>query len=134
TKLPSLRSLMEQYRASQATIDRSLGLLIDRGLLEHIPEKGMFVPGERPAGTEGGDAHVELCFFYEKASLSQNVFYSQTVSRMLTAANDLNIRMHVSAYDEMGSLDQFRQMVERTRPDAMVLMSVTRVNFELLLQ
>ncbi len=132
TKLPSLRALMERYRASQATIDRSLSLLINRGLLEHVPEKGVFIPSDRPA--DGRSAHVELCFFYEKSSLSQNIFYSQTVSRMMTVANDVNIRMHVSAYDEMGSLDQFQQMVERIRPDAMVLMSVTRVNFELLLR
>ncbi|MCC6682942.1 MAG: substrate-binding domain-containing protein [Phycisphaeraceae bacterium] len=132
SKLPPIRSLMQRYNASQATIDRSLAVLIERGLLERIPDRGVFVADS--VANADRIAIVELCFFYEKSVLTQNHLYSQMMSRMMTVADSRKIRLHVSAYDEMGCVDAFRKLIERSNPDAMVLMSVTRVNFELLLR
>lgn len=131
-KLPSIRALMQSYDASQATIDRSLSLLIDRGLLKRVPDKGVFVADDPAAASR--PANVELCFFLEEDALSQNILYSQMMSRMLTVAREHAMHLQVSAYDELGGLDEFRRRAERNRPDAMVLMCVSRVNFELVLR
>lgn len=135
-KLPSIRALMQQYRVSQATIERSLSLLVTRGVVERVPEKGFFFRSE-PAGGRAGDSSriksVDLCFFYEKKMLSRNILYSSMMARMMAAADEYGFRLHMSAYNESGSIEGFRQELKERSPDAMILMSVTRVDFELIL-
>lgn len=52
-RLPSVRQLMDEYRVSQATIDRAISRLKDEGFVEAQLGRGLFAMGKRRLGTIG---------------------------------------------------------------------------------
>jgi DNA-binding LacI/PurR family transcriptional regulator len=52
-RLPSVRQLMDEYRVSQATIDRAVGRLKEEGFVEAQLGRGLFAMGKRRLGTIG---------------------------------------------------------------------------------
>lgn len=52
-RLPSVRQLMDEYRVSQATIDRAITRLKDEGFVEAQLGRGLFAMGKRRLGTIG---------------------------------------------------------------------------------
>jgi len=130
-KLPSVREIMRQYGVSQLTVDRSLTLLSEKGLIEKIPGRGAFVGGHtlkppRSVKTQ----KIEVCFFFKEDTLHHNPLYRVMSSRMLTEAHTHGHHLSLFAYEEMGSVAKFREYIERSSPDVMILMCVTKMTFE----
>jgi DNA-binding LacI/PurR family transcriptional regulator len=127
-KLPSVRSLMKQFNASQATIMRGLEILVEKGTAERIPAKGMFV-----ANKSNKILRIEVCFFFSR-EVVKNPLYGEMTSRMLSSAQSHHMHLSMFVYDQMGCIEQFRQRMEYSKPDGVILMCATKMTFELVLR
>lgn len=131
-RLPSIRDLMRRFNASQVTIDRGFDILMGKGLIEKVAGRGVFV-AEKYAGEEA--RHIDLCFFFEESSLiDNNGFYVQMSGGLLEEAHKHNLNLNLFVYDQAGKLPAFRKRIERSNPDAIILMCVNRQSFELVLR
>jgi DNA-binding LacI/PurR family transcriptional regulator len=101
-KLPVRRMLMKHFSVSQATVDRSLQALEKQNLIKHIGGKGYFVNSHtRPLA-------AELCFFFRKGTLN-NPLYGGIKSTMLTSMYEHEHKLQISVYEEMGSVESFKE-------------------------
>ncbi len=131
-KLPSIRGLMRKYSASQATVERSLFVLSEKGLIKPVPGKGVFVT--QATEKESDLLNADLCFFFEKKTLYDNPLYSQMITAMLQYAAELGMHLNVFSYGEMGGVDEFKRRLNLNSQDGVILMCVMQVNYELLVK
>jgi DNA-binding LacI/PurR family transcriptional regulator len=127
-KLPSVRALMKQFNASQATVMRGLEMLVEKGAAERIPAKGMFV-----SGASNKFLRIEVCFFFSR-EVVKNPLYGEMTSRMLSNAQSHHMHLSMFVYDQMGCIEQFRRRMENSKPDGVILMCSTKMTFELVLR
>ncbi|MCF7855154.1 MAG: GntR family transcriptional regulator [Candidatus Pacebacteria bacterium] len=126
-KLPSIRRLMKQFDASQATIDRGLRNLMERGVVQRIPGRGYFTAASTVKDDER--LKVDFCFFFKKRTLN-NPLYSEISRWMLTEMYHRGCHLNILAYEEMGCLKEFRRRLDESRPDAFVMLGCSKMTFE----
>ena len=108
-KLPSVRDLMNKFSVSQATVDKSLSLLVDNGLVERIQGKGAFI-----SDRSNKLLQVEMCFFFSQ-DVIDNPLYSEITARILLSAQSHNMHLSVFVYTSWrGSLNCRSVLVARS--------------------
>lgn len=127
TKLPTVRSLMERFNVSQATIDRGLQNLADKDLIERIPGRGYFT--KDPNGSRREQLKIDFCFFFKKNTLN-NPLYSEISGVMLTEMYHRGCHLNILAYEDMGCIDEFKRRLKESRPDAFIMLGCSKITFE----
>ncbi len=126
TKLPPVRSMMEQFKISQVTVDRSLRALEDRQLIERITGRGYF--RKEVSKSEPRPLKIDFCFFLKRDVLS-NPLFSKIIDNMLKEMSRLGCFMNIFACDNQSGLDDFRNRVQDNRPDALFMLACSRITF-----
>lgn len=124
-KLPSIRKLMKDFQASQATIEKSLAILCRKKVIRNIEGRGFFVSGPESKAPES--LRIDACFFI-KGEISGNVLYKDIAEAMLGEGIKRNISMYIAGKDCKCDTESFRRYVEANKPDAYILLGCTRVS------
>lgn len=132
-KLPSIREMMKLFRASQVTIEHGIKILHDQGLVSRINNRGFFAATSNSPQRQISLDHIDTCFCFEPNTLTSNPLYKDMIAHMLELSHEKNFSMNVFSLNEMGSVEEFQKRVTRNRPDGMILMCSTQINFELFL-
>lgn len=131
TKLPPVRHLMDKFNGSQATIDRSLHNLEERGLIKRIAGRGYFrhIPVSKP----NNSLKIDCCFFFRKNVLN-NPLYSKIRDMMLSEMYHLGCFMNFLIYEDIGCITEFRNRIQRSAPNAFIMLGCSKVSFNHVLQ
>lgn len=125
-KLPPVRSMMEQFKTSQVTVDRSLRFLEEKQLIERINGRGYF--RKDFAKAEQRAPRIDFCFFLKKDVLSNPLFSSMT-DFMLKEMSRQGCFMNIFAYDTHGSMEDFRERLLHNKPDVLFMLACSKVTF-----
>ncbi|WP_176011790.1 GntR family transcriptional regulator [Victivallis sp. Marseille-Q1083] len=123
-KLPPIRSLMERFCVSQATLDRSLSRLCKQGVLERISGRGYF----RSVNAVNKPLRIDFCFFLKKDEIS-NPLYSMITNFLLQEMYRRNCFTNILAYGDFDGLSGFRELIMHNNPDTLILLGCTNVTF-----
>lgn len=80
TRVSSVKELMEQFSASQATVDKALQYLKDREYIEAITGKGIFTSQRRKSSHPLGFDGVDLIFFGKQDQFELPAFHNDLVT------------------------------------------------------
>ena len=130
-KLPPMRTLMERFRSSQVTVDRSLQMLESRKLIERIAGRGYFRAARIPEQEK--ILKIDFCFFLKK-NVVDNPLYSKISNVMLSEMCRSGCFMNIFAYEELGSIAEFRKRILLNKPDAFLMLACSKVSFTHVLQ
>ncbi|OQA82756.1 MAG: putative HTH-type transcriptional repressor ExuR [Lentisphaerae bacterium ADurb.Bin242] len=131
SKLPTVRHLMNHYQVSQATIDRSLHCLEEKGLIERIAGRGYF--RTPPFSSKEETLKIDFCFFVKKHVVN-NPLYSRIRDAMLMKMHQRDCFMNILVYEDMGCVSEFRSRIRRNAPDAFIMMACSKVSFHYVLR
>lgn len=81
TKLPTIRALVSEYKASQSTIERALGKLQNEGLVNIRSKSGIYV------SKMAQRKDLQLLFFRPQEDLTPSFFYGHLIERFLLYAS-----------------------------------------------
>lgn len=126
SKIPTVRYLMNQYKVSQSTIDRSLQCLEEKGLIERIAGRGYFRTPPRSSKEE--TLKIDFCFFIKK-HVVENPLYSRIRDVMLMKMYQRDCFMNILLYEDMGCVSEFRNRIRRNAPNAFIMMACSKVSF-----
>ncbi len=125
-KLPTVRHLMNQYKVSQSTIDRSLHCLEEKGLIERVAGRGYF--RTPPHSSKEETLKIDFCFFVKK-HVVENPLYSRIRDIMLMKMYQRDCFMNILIYEDMGCVSEFRNRIRRNAPNAFIMMACSKVSF-----
>ncbi len=124
-KLPPIRSLMDRFGVSQATLDRSLRDLCKQGVLKRVSGRGYF---RSAASTDSKPLRIDFCYFLAKDEINNSL------NSMIT--NFLQQEMYrrgcltsVLVYGNFDGLPRFQDLIMQNKPDALILMGCMNVTF-----
>lgn len=131
-RVAPIREIMRKFNVSQATVDKCLSVLSEKGLIDRIPGRGIFVSNEREILNEG--LLLDLCFFYEKKVLNENHLYHNMVLEMMKEADSSDCHLNICPCNSSIDVQSFKYRLKRHGVSVAILMCVTRGDYEIALQ
>lgn len=125
-KLPPVRSIMEEFKASQVTTDRSLRVLEEKQLIERINGRGYF--RRDLSKIQQRTLKIDFCFFLKKDVLA-NPLFSTIINCMLKEMSSLGCFMNIFACENHGGMEDFRERILHNKPDALLMLACSKVTF-----
>lgn len=125
-KLPSIRSLMQQFNVSQATLDRSLNTLEGNGFIRRCSGQGYYVP-EKNFCFEM-QSRVVFVFCYHQEHMS-NPLYGAIIARFLQKMDDLNNVFEILPCDETEDVVKFRERFSSKKFNKCIIMGCSKQSF-----
>lgn len=123
-RLPSVRSLMAKYDASQATIDRCLAFLAEQKLIVRKSGQGYFIADTAAPGRK----NIAFCFCYHEERIN-NPLYGAMVASFLKIADQRNYNLNVFACNEDEDAVTFRARFEDGNYDGCVVLGCSKQIF-----
>lgn len=131
-KLPSIRSLMERFSVSQATLDRSLNDLCQQGVIERINGRGYFRSAVAEE-TSDKPLRIDFCYFLKKEAI-HSPLNSMITSFLQQEMYRRNCFTTVSLHGNFDPLSRFQELVLQNNPNALILMGCMNANLIHMLQ
>lgn len=122
-KVKSVRSLMNQYQASRATVDRALLALRTEGWLESQPGKGIYVT--RPRKEENGlPGQIDMLFFGIPDLPRRVGFYREMLDEISHLLGRRNVGVRANTLPPDSKPGDVEEYIGRLKPQAVIVVNL----------
>lgn len=124
-KLPSVRALAERFDVSLITVVGALDILQQRGLIERVQGKGVFVRDRKGQSGKLGARVRQFGIFCNSTpvELAADPYYGEVWAGMIEAAGRADIGLNVLSLREGQIAQQVRRALAETNLDGAVLLA-----------
>ncbi len=106
-RLPSIRGLMQRFKVSQVTIDRSLTLLETSGEVKRRPSVGYY----RAVPSQKSSKKIMFCFCYRPQRIS-NPLYGSMLAEFLHRSEARDYKVGIMTFDETEGVKELQRKLE----------------------
>jgi DNA-binding LacI/PurR family transcriptional regulator len=124
TRLPTVKEMMSRYQVSQATVDRALGYLKEKGYVSAQVGRGTFTCEMEPASRV---ENVDLVLFGSRKSVDSPSFHRELIEGLSKQLGEQGrwLRVTVLPYD--CSVNEARESLEKLSPQGLILVNLSKV-------
>lgn len=120
--LPSVREFMAMYNASQSTIERALADFKQRGIVETVAGKGMFVTDDSQSIPT--ISTVDLLFFAQSRAVNKPGFHRDLCLTFSSQLGKEGMSQRESILPVDASRDMVEELLKRLKPQALIVVNM----------
>ncbi len=125
TRLPTVKELMDLHQVSQATVDRALGHLKEKGYVRAVVGRGTFTC--RPASVSDL-RNVDLVLFGSRKSVDSPSFHRELIERLSKQLGEQGGWLRVTVLPYECSAGEAAQTLEKLSPKGLILVNLSNAD------
>ena len=124
SRMPTVKTIMNQYSVSQSTVDKALGYLKAEGHIETAPGKGITIKDRRKSQGQASLKNVDLVFFGTRDSADVHTFHSDLIEQLSHILGEKKVWLRSTILAHRATTAQIISHIDSLTGDGLLLVNI----------